>query len=48
MDDMIADISVEYDIRSEDQNPLPKVQNFYRLLTAIDEKVHDGIEFTVL
>jgi hypothetical protein len=48
MDDMIADISMEYDIRTGDQNPPPEVQNFYRLLTTLDEKVHDGIEFTVL
>jgi hypothetical protein len=24
------------------------VQNFYRLLTAVDEKVHDGTDVTVL
>jgi hypothetical protein len=38
MDDMIADIGMEYDLGSEDYHPLPKVQNFYRLLTASEEK----------
>jgi hypothetical protein len=36
MDDMIADIGLEYDLGSRDQHPPP------------DEKVHDGTEFTVL
>jgi hypothetical protein len=48
MDDMIADIGMEYDLRSGDQHPSPEVQNFYRLLAASDEKVHDGTELTVL
>jgi hypothetical protein len=48
MDDMIADIGIEYDLGSGDQHPPPEVQNFYRLLTALDEKVHDGTELTVL
>jgi hypothetical protein len=48
MDDMIADIDMEYDIGSGDQHPPPEVQNFYRLLAASDEKVHDGTELTVL
>jgi hypothetical protein len=48
MDDMIADIGMEYDLGSGDQHPPSEVQNFYRLLTTSDEKVHDGTNFTVL
>jgi hypothetical protein len=48
MDDMIADIGMEYNLGSGDQHPSPEVQNFYRLLGASDEKVHDGTELTVL
>jgi hypothetical protein len=48
MDDMIADIDMEYDLGSGDQHPLPEVQNFYRLVAASDEKVHDGTELTIL
>jgi hypothetical protein len=46
MDDMVADIGRGYDLESED--PPPEVQNFYRLLTASKEKVHDGTDMTVL
>jgi hypothetical protein len=28
MDDMIADIGMEYELGSGDQHPLPEVQNF--------------------
>jgi hypothetical protein len=48
MDDMIADIVIEYDLGSGDQHPPPEVSNFYRFLTALDEKVHNGDELTVL
>jgi hypothetical protein len=48
MDDMIADIGMEYELGSGDQQPPPEVQNFYRLLAASGEKVHDGTEMTVL
>jgi hypothetical protein len=48
MDDMIVDIGMEYDLGFGDQHPLPEVHNFYRLLAASDEKVHDGTELTVL
>jgi hypothetical protein len=48
MDDMIADIGMEYDLGSGDQHPPPEVHNFYRLLTASEEKVHDGTALTVL
>jgi hypothetical protein len=48
MDDMIADIGMEYDLGSGDQHPPPEVQNFYRLLAASDEKVHDGTKLTIL
>jgi hypothetical protein len=46
MDDMVADIGKGYDLESED--PPPKVQNFYRLLAASEEKVHDGTDMTML
>jgi hypothetical protein len=46
MDDLIADIGRGYDLESED--PPPEVQNFYRLLAALEEKVHDGTDMTVL
>jgi hypothetical protein len=48
MDDMIGDIGMEYDLGSGDQQPPPKVWNFYRLLDASAKKVHDGTELTVL
>jgi hypothetical protein len=48
MDDMIADIDMEYDLGSGDQHPPSEVQNFYRLLAASEEKVHDGTTLTVL
>jgi hypothetical protein len=46
MDDMVADIERGYDLKSE--NPPPKVQNFYRLLAALEEKVYNGTDVTVL
>jgi hypothetical protein len=46
MDDMVADIGRGYDLRSKDQ--LLEVQNFYRLLPALEEKVHDDTDMTVL
>jgi hypothetical protein len=46
MDDMVADIGRGYDLKSED--PLPEVQNFYRLLAASEENAHDGTNVTVL
>jgi hypothetical protein len=46
MDDMVADIGKGYDLESED--PPQEVQNFYRLLAASEEKVHDGTNVTVL
>jgi hypothetical protein len=46
MDDMVADIGRGYDLESED--PPLKVQNFYRLLAASEEKVHDGTDMTML
>jgi hypothetical protein len=48
MDDMIADIGMESDLGSTDQHPPLEMQNFYRLLIASNEKVHDGTELTVL
>jgi hypothetical protein len=46
MDNMLADIGRAYDIESKD--PLPEVQNFYRLLATLEEKVHDGTDVTML
>jgi hypothetical protein len=46
MDEMVADIGREYDVRSGEQGQPPEVQNFYRLLTATNEKVHDGTDVT--
>jgi hypothetical protein len=46
MDDMVADIGRGSDLESED--PPSEVQNFYRLLAASEEKVHDGTNVTVL
>jgi hypothetical protein len=48
LDDMIADIGMEYDIRSGDQHRPPEVQNLYRLLATSDEKGHDGTELIIL
>jgi hypothetical protein len=47
MDNMIADIGMEYDLGYGDHHPPPEVHNFYRFLTALDEKVHDGTNLTV-
>jgi hypothetical protein len=46
MDDMRADIERGYDLESED--PPLEVQNFYTLLVASEEKVHDGTDVTML
>jgi hypothetical protein len=46
MDGMVADIGRGYELESED--PLSEVQNFYRLLIASEEKVHDGTDVTML
>jgi hypothetical protein len=46
MDDMVAGIGMGSNLESED--PPPEVQNFYRLLAASEEKVHDGTNVTVL
>jgi hypothetical protein len=46
LDDMVTDIGRGYDLEPKD---LPQeVQNFYRLLAASEEKVHDGTDITVL
>jgi hypothetical protein len=46
MDDMVADIGGGYDQEAAD--PPSELQNFYRLLVASEEKVHDGTNVTVL
>jgi hypothetical protein len=46
MDDMVANIERGYYLESED--PPPEVQNFYRLLAASEEKVHNGTDVTIL
>jgi hypothetical protein len=48
MDNMVADIGRKYEIGSGEQGEPPEVQNFYRLLAAADEKVHDDTDVTVL
>jgi hypothetical protein len=48
MDEMVADIGREYEVGSGEQGQPSEVQNFYRLLTTADEKVHDGTDMTVL
>jgi hypothetical protein len=45
---MIADIGREYDIGSGEQHPPPEVHNFYRLLAALDKKVHNDTDVTIL
>jgi hypothetical protein len=46
MDNMVVDIGRGYDLESVDLSP--KVQNFYVLLVASEEKVNDGTDVTVL
>jgi hypothetical protein len=46
MYDMVSNIGRGYDMKSKD--PPQKVQNFYRLLTTSEEKIHDGTDLTVL
>jgi hypothetical protein len=48
MNNMIADISMEYDLGSGDQHPPPEVHNIYRVLAASDEKVYNGTDLTIL
>jgi hypothetical protein len=48
MDNMITDIGMDSDLGSGDQQPLPEVQNFYRLLATSAKKVHNGTEMTIL
>jgi hypothetical protein len=48
MDGMIQNIGMEYNLWYGDQHSPPEVQNFYRLLTASDEKVHDDTDLIVL
>jgi hypothetical protein len=47
MDEMVVDIGREYEIGSREQGEPPEVQNFYRLLAIVDEKVHEGTDVTV-
>jgi hypothetical protein len=48
VDEMVADIGREYEVGSREQEKPLEVQNFYRLLAAVDEEVHDGTNVTVL
>jgi hypothetical protein len=48
MAEMITDIGREYEEGSREQTPLPEMQNFYMLLAALDEKVHDATDVTIL
>jgi hypothetical protein len=46
MDYMVANNGKGYDLESED--PPPEVLNFYGLLAALEEKVHNGTNVTML
>jgi hypothetical protein len=46
MDGMVANIGRGYDLESKD--PQSEVHNFYRLLAASEEKVHDGTDVIIL
>jgi hypothetical protein len=46
MDDIVANIGRGYNLEFAD--PSPEVHNFYRLLVASEEKVHDGTDVIVL
>jgi hypothetical protein len=46
MDDMIVDIGRGYVLESVD--PQLEVHNFYRLIIALEEKMHDGTDVTVV
>jgi hypothetical protein len=48
MDEMVADIGREYEVGFGEQGQPPEVQDFYRLLTAANEKVYDGTNVIVL
>jgi hypothetical protein len=48
IDNMIVGIGMEYDLGYGDQHPPLEVQDFYRLLTTSNEKVHDATVLTVL
>jgi hypothetical protein len=46
MDNMVADIRRDYDLESKD--PPPEVHNFYKLIAASEEKVHNGTDVNVI
>ncbi|WVZ54027.1 hypothetical protein U9M48_004896 [Paspalum notatum var. saurae] len=49
MMDMLNDLAMGFEFDPEEDNqPLPEVQEFYRLLEAGDEKLHDNTEKTML
>jgi hypothetical protein len=48
MDEMITTIGMEYELASREQALSPEVQDFYKLLAASNEKMHDGIDVTIL
>jgi hypothetical protein len=48
IEDMIVDIGMKYDLGSRDQHSPLEVQNFYRLIAASEEKVHDDTDLTIL
>jgi hypothetical protein len=48
MDEMITTIGMEYELASREQALSPEVQDFYKLLVASNEKIHDGIDVTIL
>jgi hypothetical protein len=48
IDEIITDIGRECEVGCGEQAPPLEVQNFYRLISASDEKVHNGTDVTVL
>jgi hypothetical protein len=48
MDDMIADIGIEYNLEPGYQHPPQEEQNLCMLIAGSDEKVHDGTDVTIL
>src|SRR6266540_689102 len=48
MDEMLGDIGRVFEVNSEKDHPRPEVQEFYRLLDASGEKLHEFTNITVL
>jgi len=48
MDEMLTDLSWEYEVNPEEHPQPEQLQKFYRLLAASEEKVHEGTNVTIL